>query len=235
MTNQAEPPTNWGRCSPEDERGTLNLISDEVRASAVAEARSGRTVSLSRPLTTTPLRAGPTPGVPATSTSALQVAMHTGPGPGAMAELLILVPHAPDVTHFDSPPKPSSTGGSSRGGRSRTAGMGGLRHGSTAIFADEVITRGALLDLAPGGEFPAGHPVPPATSGMPSPPLEATLRSPLHAVGRNRFGMPLIDGADPTDLVIACAEEGRCSFLFVAGPPRLHLATGVSVEPARHL
>jgi hypothetical protein len=43
-------PTNWGRWGERDERGTLNLITDEVRARAVTEARTGRTVSISRPM-----------------------------------------------------------------------------------------------------------------------------------------------------------------------------------------
>ena len=52
-------PTNWGRWGERDERGTLNLITDEVRGRAVAEARTGRTVSLARPIPTSPMVAGP--------------------------------------------------------------------------------------------------------------------------------------------------------------------------------
>ena len=42
---------NWGRWGDDDQRGTLNLITSEKRAAAVASARSGRVVSLSRDLT----------------------------------------------------------------------------------------------------------------------------------------------------------------------------------------
>jgi len=35
----------------------------------------------------------------------------------------------------------------------------GVRHGSTSAFADGVITRGVLLDLAPGARLPQAHPV----------------------------------------------------------------------------
>src|SRR6202007_1676583 len=39
--------------------GIPSLATDEVRARAVAEARTGRTVSLARPILTTPVGAGP--------------------------------------------------------------------------------------------------------------------------------------------------------------------------------
>jgi hypothetical protein len=54
--------TSWMRGRPwrgtDDELGTLNLITDQVRARAVAEARTGRTVSLARQVRATPLLAG---------------------------------------------------------------------------------------------------------------------------------------------------------------------------------
>ena len=36
---------------------------------------------------------------------------------------------------------------------------GAVRHGSTSAFAAGVVTRGVLLDLAPGGRLPSAHPV----------------------------------------------------------------------------
>lgn len=35
----------------------------------------------------------------------------------------------------------------------------GVQHGSTTAFADGVLTRGVLLDLAPGDRLPPAHPV----------------------------------------------------------------------------
>ena len=63
------------------------------------------------------------------------------------------------------------------------------------------------------------------------PPLDPALPAPLHRVGLARFGLPLIDAADPTRLAAACKEERRWSFLFVAAPPRLQAASGVPVNP----
>lgn len=41
MSNEEELPSNWGRWGDEGEKGTLNLITDEVRARAAAEVRTG--------------------------------------------------------------------------------------------------------------------------------------------------------------------------------------------------
>jgi kynurenine formamidase len=43
---------NWGRWGADDERGALNLITPETRLRALAAARTGETISLSRPLPT---------------------------------------------------------------------------------------------------------------------------------------------------------------------------------------
>jgi hypothetical protein len=151
-------PSNWGRWGADDERGTLNLITDAVRARAVAEAQTGRTVSLSRPVPTSPIIAGPTAPTDAASTAALHVAMYTGAGPRAMAELLLLMTHSPELTHFDAPTH-QVLDGQVYPGRplDASAGPAGVQHGSTAIFTDGVLTRGVLLDLAPGAALPAGH------------------------------------------------------------------------------
>ncbi len=45
---------NWGRWGADDERGTLNFITDSIRTGAVKSVESGRSVSLSLPLDTTP-------------------------------------------------------------------------------------------------------------------------------------------------------------------------------------
>src|SRR4029078_13437540 len=42
--------SNWGRWGDDDRIGTLNLITDEVRLAAASTIRTGRAVSLSRPI-----------------------------------------------------------------------------------------------------------------------------------------------------------------------------------------
>jgi len=45
---------NWGRWGADDERGTANLITDECRVRAAQLIRSGRSISLSRPIDAVP-------------------------------------------------------------------------------------------------------------------------------------------------------------------------------------
>ena len=42
--------SNWGRWGDDDRIGTLNLITDEVRLAGVSTIRTGRAISLSRPI-----------------------------------------------------------------------------------------------------------------------------------------------------------------------------------------
>jgi hypothetical protein len=151
-------PTNWGRWGERDDRGTLNLITDEVRARAVAEARTGRTVSISRPMPASPLIAGPTAPLGADSTGVLQAALFTGASPRATAELVVMMTHHPEVTHLDSLVHQVVDGKVYPGiPLEEAGGAAGYRHGSTAVFGQGVVTRGVLVDLAADGPLPAGH------------------------------------------------------------------------------
>ncbi|MFI6166498.1 cyclase family protein [Nocardia sp. NPDC051052] len=158
MTESEDLPTNWGRWGEHDERGTLNLITAEVQAAAVAEARSGRTVSISRPMPTSPLVAGPGAPLGAHSIGVMQAGLFTGTAPLATAELVIMMTHHPEVTHFDSLVHQVVDGKVYPGiALEQAGGAEGYRHGSTAIFAHGVVTRGVLVDLAADGPLPDGH------------------------------------------------------------------------------
>jgi kynurenine formamidase len=153
-------PTNWGRWGEHDERGTLNLVTTEVRARAVAEARSGRTVSIARPMPTSPIVAGPAAPLGAPSIGLMQAALFTGTSPSGTAELLIMLSHHPEVTHFSALVHQIVDGKVYPGiALEEAGGAAGWRHGSTAIFAQGVVTRGVLVDLAAGGPLPEGHAV----------------------------------------------------------------------------
>ncbi len=45
-----DPPHNWGRWGPDDERGALNLLTPEVVVAAAATVREGRVISLAMPI-----------------------------------------------------------------------------------------------------------------------------------------------------------------------------------------
>ncbi|WP_413755028.1 cyclase family protein [Streptomyces sp. MMBL 11-3] len=151
-------PSNWGRWGADDQIGAVNLIGPEARARGVLQVRTGRAVSLARATRSSSLLSIPMlpPGQPA---GAVQTAMfYTGADPVAMGELMVLPTHHRDITHLDAlshfvtdgkvypgVPQPEST-----------TPMG-VRHGAADVFADGILTRGVLLDLAPGGSLPDGH------------------------------------------------------------------------------
>lgn len=158
--DRTELPSNWGRWGSDDERGTLNLVTDQVRARAVAEARTGRTVSLAVPVDPTPMLSGPFAPAAPTSPAVQQGLLYTGTPPMGMAEVLVLTPHHPGLTHLDAVAH-LPVDGMVYPGRPLTEAvtMAGVVHGSTTAFAAGVLTRGVLLDLAPGDRLPSGHPI----------------------------------------------------------------------------
>ncbi|GAA0268431.1 cyclase family protein [Cryptosporangium japonicum] len=162
MTGTTAPdfPSNWGRWGDDDELGAVNLITDEARARGAAEARTGITVSLARVTTPFPLTGGPM-GATTASTTAVQTAMlFTGFGAPAMAEVMIVTTHHAEVTHLDG------MGHWVAGGQvypgvdvADSVGPTGVRHGAADVYAEGILTRGVLLDLAPGGRLAPAHPV----------------------------------------------------------------------------
>jgi hypothetical protein len=59
MAQTDDLPDNWGLWGENDESGTLNLITDAVRARAAAEVCTGRAVSLAMPVSPAPVVMGP--------------------------------------------------------------------------------------------------------------------------------------------------------------------------------
>ncbi|MBM2619359.1 cyclase family protein [Actinoplanes sp. LDG1-06] len=153
-------PSNWGRWGDSDQRGAVNLITDEVRARGVAEARIGLTVSIARATTPFPLTGGPMAPTTAATTAVQTAMLFTGFGAPAMAEVMIVTTHHPEVTHLDG------LGHWAEGGRvypgvdvADSSGPTGVRHGAADVYGDGILTRGVLLDLAPGRRLSPGHPV----------------------------------------------------------------------------
>ncbi len=86
--------------------------------------------------------------------------LYTGIPPMGMSEVLVVTPHHPGLTHLDAPAH-MQVDGLVYPGRPLTEAVtpAGVEHGSTTAFADGVLTRGVLLDLAPGGRLPSAHPI----------------------------------------------------------------------------
>jgi hypothetical protein len=158
MEHTADLPSNWGRWGENDESGTLNLITDAVRARAAAEAQHGRVVSLALPHRPTPVISGPFAPATTEASPIQQVMAYTPPAAQAAAEVMIVTNHHP--RHLDALSHQAIDGMVYPGrpfADSVTAAW--AAHASTTTFASGVVTRGILLDLAADGPLPAGHPV----------------------------------------------------------------------------
>ena len=130
--------TNWGRWGPDDEIGTLNLITPEKRKQAAALVQEGISVSLARDAETEEAIDNPRPyrviplGITADE---IQIAYH-----GFMHTHLDFLNHnfiADGVTYNGYTPDPTVV--SAQGGHSRNT-VHNAKHG--------IVTRGILIDMA---------------------------------------------------------------------------------------
>ncbi|MFI9822869.1 cyclase family protein [Streptomyces sp. NPDC052013] len=139
---------NWGRWGPDDEIGTLNLITDEVVREAAACVRTGRRVPLALPLRRQGVQTGAVPG----RIDPLHVMVQINQelfGPGAVACSDDAVTMGLQAgTHWDALAHVSHSGLLYNGRPAGTvtadagaafAGAGTMRH---------VVSRGVLLDVA---------------------------------------------------------------------------------------
>jgi kynurenine formamidase len=153
-------PTNWGRWGAGDQLGAVNLITAEARARGVAEARTGRSVSVARKSAIASLNAGPASPIELPTAAVHTVMMFTGSPAPAMAEYLMMPAHHRLITHLDAMGHFIVDGHVYPGvPQAESAGPAGVTHGAADVYGDGILTRGILLDLAPGGRLPAGHAV----------------------------------------------------------------------------
>jgi kynurenine formamidase len=144
---------NWRRWGDDDEVGTLNLISPEARTYAASLVKSGRTVSLMRPLSTQSSPAHPYPP------------LHLAPTPHSRGhgDFLGIFLHSFIETHIDALCHAATVDGRIWNGH--TAGPWGIsaeRHGTVDHFGDGIVTRGVLYDVPrhrQAGYVAPGHPV----------------------------------------------------------------------------
>jgi kynurenine formamidase len=158
MTDEQNLPDNWGRWGEKDDRGTLNLITDEVRARAASEVHTGRSVSLALAIDPTPILSGPF--VPAsTKESPVQQLMvhpvHPAEAISANVDVMLVTNHHPRSTHIDALAHISSEGLVYPGRPlSESVTPAGVHQSSTTAFGEGIVTRGILLDLAGDGPLP---------------------------------------------------------------------------------
>lgn len=133
--------SNVGRWGPDDELGTLNFVTPDVRRAALGLVREGEVVPLGKEVVLEGSRHRPP--------SAVHV-MIAGDPPGLSAQdVLLLSPHGYEMTHLDAIAH-SFLGGIAWNGR-RAQDMNratGLTFGSILAAAGGILTRGILLDVA---------------------------------------------------------------------------------------
>lgn len=159
---QVDNSNRWGAA---DERGTLNLITPEVRLAAAEEVRTGVTVSLAREM----IHGQPEGGFGPIEVD-LQILSDSvlGPSDGSAiwaAERTSLFYHGWGYTHIDAlSHMPSYQGRGYNGAPMTHAPPAGQLRNSVAAMRDGVVSRGVLVDLpalrdvdyvAPGGAVTA--------------------------------------------------------------------------------
>jgi len=134
--------SNWGRWGEEDERGTLNHITDDVRRAAARLVSQGRTISLARKIDTEP-----GPGNPYPAHHVASVGTSTG-----LADYIGLFFHGFAQTHIDAISHIPGADGRFYNGRPigvTTPGMV-MPEGATLgvqRMSDGIVTRGVLYDI----------------------------------------------------------------------------------------
>ncbi len=148
----AQTLSNWGRWGPEDQLGTMNLITPEKRRRAAALVNEGVTVSCARPI------------VPALGADVGTPPLHymTGSGeayadrqwakPGQLqgcGDFIGMVFHGFSITHVDALCHIFWNGQMYNG---RSSALVNTRQGATVesieVLQDGVVSRGVLLDVA---------------------------------------------------------------------------------------
>jgi kynurenine formamidase len=145
--------SNWGRWGPDDQRGTVNLITPAKTAAAARLARTGQSVSLSRPLPTAP---GPGNAYPAqhyikshrNGTGGSSAASDSDAG-GYVADYVGVYYHGLTTTHLDALCHVWDENGQMYNGRSPQAEIGfdGVTFGGVEQWDTGIVTRGVMLDV----------------------------------------------------------------------------------------
>jgi kynurenine formamidase len=140
--------SNWGRWGAEDERGTINTITAELRRRAAGLVTEGTTISCAHPITyaTTPDQPSPTRRF---MLGSAEGHAHAENPMGVAMDAFLIAPHGFSITHLDALAHFFWQGKmyNGRPAHSVTA-AGGAAFSAVDAVADGVMSRGVLLDIA---------------------------------------------------------------------------------------
>ncbi|MEU9197661.1 cyclase family protein [Streptomyces hundungensis] len=155
---------NWGRWGSDDERGTLNHITDATVREAVAEVRSGLRVPLALPLRQDGVQTGVIPGRINPLHTMVQINQELfGPGTVACSDDAVTF-GLQAATHWDALTHVSHSGRIYNGRPAATVTAHGGAEFSGIDTTGPVLARGVLLDVARAkgvDRLPGGHAVTP--------------------------------------------------------------------------
>jgi kynurenine formamidase len=137
--------SNWGRWGPDDERGALNYLTPERVAAAAGLVRSGRTVSLSRPLNTAHEADNPEP---ADHHMTLLGAIDHPDGLAFVKDYIGVDYHNDTHTHLDALCHVSYDGKLYNGRPADSVSADGAAVETVEVLKDGLVGRGVLLDIA---------------------------------------------------------------------------------------
>jgi hypothetical protein len=133
--------SNADRWGGDDELGTLNYITPEVRLEALRTVMAGVAVSVGKDLVTK--------GSTQTPPSAVHYMTYAGHKPMAALDVVALSPHGLEMTHIDAVGHSYFEGKQyNRKSASANVTADGIEFGSIMAMADGILTRGVLLDVA---------------------------------------------------------------------------------------
>jgi len=147
LRNLAHDVSNWGRWGPDDDRGTLNLITPAITRRALALVQDGDVFSLGKPLRVKDSKQNPP--------SALQFPLATAPADISAQDALFLNPHGFEMTHLDALGHSFFDGYAYNGRKvADILTADGLGFSSISSAASGIVTRGVLLDVAEAAGVP---------------------------------------------------------------------------------
>jgi kynurenine formamidase len=134
---------NWGRWGSEDQRGALNLITNEKRARAAALVTEGVTVSAANPI---PVMPGPNNFRPA-GRAVLAGGDVAGDGFASAADMTIIAPHGFATSHIDALCHVFWNKQMYNGRPATVMTSAGAQAGAIDVAREGIVSRGVLLDI----------------------------------------------------------------------------------------
>lgn len=138
---------NWGRWGDDDQRGTLNHLTDSRRAAASALVRSGESISLAHDLGTEPSAENPRPAQHHMLASGDARDSSGIPGYEAARDHIALDVHGLFTTHVDALSHMFVRGKMFGGRPASDVRSDGALSNTVLSMADGVVGRGVLLDV----------------------------------------------------------------------------------------